>query len=84
MTRTMKARYENGVFRPLTPPEGIAEGETVELNFEQMEPAKTPKKKRTAGDLVREFGGTISEEDLKIINEEVEKAFGQINYEEWK
>ena len=67
--RTVKAVYENGVFRPLVRPEGIAEHAHVVLVVTVEEHSSS------LADLV----GTISADDAEEMREIVEREFERVD-----
>lgn len=78
MTQTLRAVYENGVFRPLEPVH-LAQHEEVEVTV------------RTASAVdnhgarpVSAFFGSISDDDAREMREAIEEAFEQVDTNEWK
>jgi predicted DNA-binding antitoxin AbrB/MazE fold protein len=74
MKETLEAVYENGVFRPLTRPEGIAEHRQVTLTVSAEE------KPSSFADLA----GRISPEDAEEMREIVEREFERVEPREWQ
>lgn len=74
MKATLEAVYENGVFRPLTRPEGLAEHGRVTLTV-TAEPAPS-----SLGD----SAGSISADDAREMNEVIEREFERVDPREWQ
>ena len=74
MTRTLEAVFENGVFRPLTRPEGIAEHGRVMLTVTAEE--------RTSS--LADLGGRISPDDAEEMRAIVEREFERVDLREWQ
>ena len=74
MKETLEAVYENGVFRPLTRPEGIAEHRQVTLTV------TTEEKSPSFADLA----GRISPDDAREMREIVEREFERVDPREWQ
>lgn len=72
MTQTLQAVYENGVFRPLSEPEGVPEHAEVTISV-----------KTTAGS-ARDFVGSMSPEDAEEMQEIVRREFGRVDPDAWK
>ena len=73
MTTRLEAVYENGVFRPLTRPEGIAEHGRVTLTVTTEEhPAS-----------LADLAGRISTDDAQEMRAIVEREFERVNLREW-
>ncbi len=68
-SRTIEAIYENGVFRPLEPLDGLRENSKVTILIQSNEPNQKP---------FLEFAGILSDDEAaelkRIIEEEFEKA----------
>jgi predicted DNA-binding antitoxin AbrB/MazE fold protein len=74
MTTRLEAVYENGVFRPLTRPEGIAEHGRVTLTVTAEEhPAS-----------LADLAGRISADDAQEMRAIVEREFERVDLREWQ
>jgi predicted DNA-binding antitoxin AbrB/MazE fold protein len=74
MTQTIRAIYENGVLRPLTPVEGLAEHATVTVSIDaHSQPHPLLK-----------FCGTVSDEDTREIGQIIAREFDKVDLNEWK
>jgi predicted DNA-binding antitoxin AbrB/MazE fold protein len=69
MSREFDAVYENGVFRPLTRPEGIAENWCVTLTVAVEERSS----------FLADLAGRISADDAHKMRAIVERAFGRVD-----
>ena len=74
MKKTVEAVYENGVFRPLTRPEGIAEHRQVTLTVTAED--------RTSS--LADFAGRISADDAEEMRSIVEREFERVDLREWR
>lgn len=74
MTKTLQAVYENGVFRPLTRPDGIAERGHVMLTVTAVE------RPSSLGDLA----GCISSDDAEEMHAIVEREFERVDLHKWQ
>ena len=74
MKKTLEAVYENGVFRPLKRPEGIAEHRQVTLTVTAEE------KPSSLADLF----GRISADDAEEMRTIVEREFERVDLREWQ
>jgi predicted DNA-binding antitoxin AbrB/MazE fold protein len=74
MTRVLEAVYENGVFRPLTQPEGIAEHGRVMLTVTAEEKPSS----------LADFAGRISPDDAEEMRAIVEREFERVDLREWQ
>jgi predicted DNA-binding antitoxin AbrB/MazE fold protein len=74
MTKTLEAVYENGVFRPLKRPDGIAEHGRVTLTV------TTDEKPFSLADLA----GRISADDAEDMRTIVEREFERVDLSEWR
>ena len=74
MTRTLEAVFENGVFRPLTRPEGIAEHGRVMLTVTAEEKPSS----------LADLGGRISPDDAEEMRAIVEREFERVDLREWR
>lgn len=75
MTRTIEARYENGILRPLEPLEGVAEHSRLTITLELKEVRPYP----LAG-----FVGTLPDEDAREMMRIIDEEFERVDPEEWK
>jgi predicted DNA-binding antitoxin AbrB/MazE fold protein len=74
MTTKLEAVYENGVFRPLTQPEGIAENGRVTLTVTaEGHPAS-----------LADLAGRISADDAQEMCAIVEREFERVDLREWQ
>jgi predicted DNA-binding antitoxin AbrB/MazE fold protein len=74
MTKTLEAVYEDGVFRPLKRPEGIAEHGRVTLTV------TTEEKSFSLADLP----GRISADDAEEMRTIVEREFERVDLRDWQ
>jgi len=74
MKETLEAVYENGVFRPLKRPEGIAEHRQVTLTV-------TAEGKPSS---LADVAGRISPDDAREMREIVEREFERVDAREWQ
>jgi len=74
MTKTVEAVYENGVFRPLKRPEGIAEHRQVTLTVTAEEQTSS----------LADLAGRISPDDAEEMRRIVEHEFELVNPREWQ
>ena len=75
MKETLEAVYENGVFRPLTPPEWLPDHRQVTLTVTAVEEASTP---------LADFAGRISLDDAREMREMVELEFERVDPPDWQ
>lgn len=73
MRETLEAVYENGVFRPLTRPEGLAEHRRVMLTVTAAE----------APTSLSGVAGSLSPDDAREMCDIVEREFERIDPGEW-
>ena len=73
MTETLKAVFENGVFRPLRRPRGLTEGQEVTLTVAVAEGPSS----------LANFSGRISSEDAQEMRELIERKFERVDPGEW-
>lgn len=74
MTTRLEAVYENGVFRPLTQPEGIAEHGRVTLTVTAAEQSAS----------LVDLAGRISADDAQEMRAIVEREFERVDLREWQ
>lgn len=74
MKKTLEAVYENGVFRPLKRPEGLAEHRRVTLTVTAEE----------APSSLADIAGSISADDAREMREIVEREFERVDPREWQ
>ena len=74
MKKTFEAVYENGVFRPLTRPEGIAERRQVTLTVTAEE--------KTCS--LAECAGRIAQDDAEEMRAIVEREFERVDPRAWQ
>lgn len=74
MTQTLQAVYENGVFRPLSAPEGVPEHAEVTISVKAVPVPGSS----------RDFVGTMPREDAEEMQEIVRREFGRIDPDAWK
>jgi predicted DNA-binding antitoxin AbrB/MazE fold protein len=74
MTKTLEAVYENGVFRPLKRPEGIAEHGRVTLTVTADEQPSS----------LADLAGRISSDDAQEMRAIVEREFERVDLREWR
>ena len=72
---TLEAVYENGVFRPLKRPEGIAEHRQVTLTVTAGQEAPTS---------LADFAGRIPPDDAREMREIIEQEFERVDSREWQ
>lgn len=73
MTKTLEAVYEDGVFRPLTRPEGIAEHGRVMLTVTAEEKPSS----------LADLAGCISPDDAEEMRAIVEREFERVDLRDW-
>ena len=73
MRETLPAVFENGVFRPLRRPKGLAEHRQVTLTVDVEEEVSS------LADLV----GSLSSEDAQEMREIIEREFEHVDPREW-
>jgi hypothetical protein len=74
MTTKLEAVFENGVFRPLTRPEGIAEHGRVTLTVTSEDRLSS----------VADLAGRISADDAQEMRAIVEREFERVDLREWQ
>lgn len=74
MKETLKAVFENGVFRPLRRPKGLAERCEVTLTVTVEEGASS----------LADFAGRISSDDAQQMREVIEREFERVDSREWQ
>ncbi len=74
MKKTLEAVYENGVFRPLARPEGIAEHRQVTLTVTDEDRFSS----------LPDLSGRISGDDVEEIRTIVEREFESVDLREWR
>jgi predicted DNA-binding antitoxin AbrB/MazE fold protein len=74
MKETLRAVFENGVFRPLTRPKGIAERREVTLTVTTEERPSS----------LVDFAGRISSDDAQEMREIIEREFERVDPGEWR
>ena len=74
MKKTVEAVYENGVFRPLKPPEGIAEHRQVTLTVTAEERPSS----------LADLAGRISADDAEEMRSIVQREFERVDLREWQ
>ena len=74
MKETFEAVFENGVFRPLTRPEGLAEHRRVMLTVTAEE----------APSSLADSAGSISADDAREMREIIEREFERVDPREWQ
>ena len=74
MKETLRAVFENGVFRPLKPPKGLAERHEVTLTVTIEEGPSS----------LRDFAGRISSDDAQEMREVIEREFEHVDLREWQ
>ena len=72
---TLEAVYENGVFRPLRRPEGIAEHRQVTLTVTVGQEAPAS---------LADFAGRISLDDARDMRKIIEQEFERVDPREWQ
>lgn len=73
MSETIRAVFENGVFRPLQRPQGITEHRQVTLTVDVAEEVSP----------LSEVAGCLSAEDAQEMREIVEREFERVDPREW-
>jgi predicted DNA-binding antitoxin AbrB/MazE fold protein len=73
MSQTIPAVFEDGVFRPLRRPKGLAEHHhvTLTVDVEEQVPA------------LAEVSGTLSTEDAQELREIIDREFERVDPKEW-
>lgn len=74
MKETLRAVFENGVFRPLKRPKGVSERREVTLTV-TIEDAPSS---------LADFGGRVSADDARDMREIIEREFERVDAGEWK
>ena len=74
MKETLEAVYENGVFRPLKRPAGLAEHRQVTLTVTAEE----------APAALADLAGRISKDDAREMRDIVEREFERVDLREWQ
>ena len=74
MKETLRAVFENGVFRPLKRPQGLAERREVTLTVTVEEGPSS----------LADFGGRISSSDAQEMREVVEREFEHVDPRDWQ
>ena len=74
MKKTLEAVYENGVFRPLKRPDGLAEHRRVMLTVTAEE----------APSSLADSAGSISADDAREMREIIEREFERVDPREWQ
>jgi predicted DNA-binding antitoxin AbrB/MazE fold protein len=74
MKETLRAVFENGVFRPLKRPKGVSEHGEVTLTV-TVEDAPSS---------LADFGGRVSADDAQEMTEIIEREFERVDAGEWK
>jgi predicted DNA-binding antitoxin AbrB/MazE fold protein len=74
MKETLKAVFENGVFRPLEQPKGLAERREVTLTVTVDEATSS----------LADFEGRISSDDAQEMREVIEREFERVDPREWQ
>jgi predicted DNA-binding antitoxin AbrB/MazE fold protein len=74
MKKTLEAVYENGVFRPLKRPEGLAEHRRVTLTVTADE----------APSSLADIAGSVSADDAREMREIIEREFERVDPREWQ
>jgi predicted DNA-binding antitoxin AbrB/MazE fold protein len=74
MKETLKAVFENGVFRPLKRPKGLAERREVTLTVTVEEGQSS----------LADFAGRISSDDAQEMREVIEREFERVDPLEWR
>lgn len=74
MKETLRAVFENGVFRPLKRPKGLAERREVTLTVTAEEGPSS----------LADFGGRISLDDAQEMRDVVEREFERVDPREWE
>ena len=74
MKETLRAVFENGVFRPLKRPKNVSEHREVTLTV-MVEDAPSS---------LANFGGRVSADDASEMREIIEREFERVDASEWK
>ena len=74
MKETLRAVFENRVFRPLKRPQGVSEHREVTLTVTVDE----------APSSLADFGGRVSADDAREMREVIEREFERVDAREWK
>jgi predicted DNA-binding antitoxin AbrB/MazE fold protein len=74
MVKRLDAIYENGVFRPLEPVEGLQNNHRVTVTVETPDAARP----------LDGWRGGLSDEDAATMRRVIEEEFEQVNPDEWK
>jgi len=74
MRETLKAVFEDGVFRPLKRPKGLADRREVTLTVTVEEDPSS----------LADFAGRISPEDAEEMREVIEREFECVDPREWQ
>ena len=74
MKETLDAVYENGVFRPLKRPEGLAEHRQVTLTVTADDAALS----------LTDIAGSLSPDDARELREIIEREFERVDPREWQ
>lgn len=74
MKATLEAVYENGVFRPLKRPTGLAEHRHVTLTVTADE----------ASSSLANLAGSVSPDDAQEMREIIEREFERVDSREWQ
>jgi len=74
MKETLEAVYENGVFRPLKRPTGLAEHRQVTLTVTAEE----------ASSSLADLAGSVSVDDAQEMREIIEREFERVDSREWQ
>jgi predicted DNA-binding antitoxin AbrB/MazE fold protein len=73
MSETLPAVFENGVFRPLRRPTGLAEHRQVTLTVDVAEQVSP----------LSDVAGSLSSEDAQEMREIIEREFERVDPREW-
>lgn len=76
MDRKIKAVFENGVFRPLQPLEGLADRSRVDVTITSSEGARTEEK---SGNGIRACIGTVSDSDAAEMTRIIDEEFAGVD-----
>jgi predicted DNA-binding antitoxin AbrB/MazE fold protein len=74
MKETLKAVFENGVFRPLKRPTGLADRREVTLTVTVEE----------APSSLADFAGRVSSDDAQEMREVIQREFERVDPREWR
>lgn len=74
MKDTLRAVFENGVFRPLRRPKGLAERREVTLTVAVDEEPSS----------LADLAGRISQDDAREMREIIEREFERVDPREWQ